>query len=297
VSQWVLKPLEHDWQAFFAASRTYRENPDAFTGRPKIPPYKPKTEGRNLLPDTIQAIRQIGLRQGVVRPSGLTLEIPTRHPPLQPVRIVPPKTHSTVEGIDEKSPAVTETLNPAGYAGGDLGLDHRVTITSNQPGFVPVVVNGRPLKSIHPYTNRRRAERQSRLPVGASSQRLERLTDRRNRRIQHEMHLASRRVIDLLQREGLGTRVIGKNEGWKQEINLGKRTHPNFVIIPQARFIAMLAYQAEWVGLQGIAREEATPPNARSWMGSRLKSMNIPVAAGEGAACSFRRKVGEFKPT
>jgi putative transposase len=136
-------------------------------------------------------------------------------------------------------------------------LDHLVTITSNKPGFVPLVVNGRPLKSIHQYYNRRRAELQSRLPLGASSQRLERLTDRRNRRIHHEMHLASRRVIDLLQREGLGTLVIGKNDGWKQEINLGKRTNQNFVIIPQARFIAMLAYKAELVGIQVIAREES----------------------------------------
>ena len=257
VSQWVLKQLEHDWQAFFAASRAYRENPEAFTGRPKIPHYKHKTEGRNLLTYTIQAISQIGLRQGVVRPSGLTIAIPTRHPQLQQVRIVPHKTHYTVEVIYEKSPAVTENLNPAWYAGGDLGLDNLVTITSNKPGFVPVVVNGRPLKSINQYYNRRRAELQSRLPLGASSQRLERLTDRRNRRIHHEMHLASRRVIDLLQREGIGTLVIGKNDGWKQEINLGKRTNQNFVIIPHARFIAMLAYKAELVGIQVIAREES----------------------------------------
>ena len=40
VSQWVLKQLDHDWLAFFAASRTYRVTPDVFTGRPKLPNYK-----------------------------------------------------------------------------------------------------------------------------------------------------------------------------------------------------------------------------------------------------------------
>jgi len=257
VSQWVLKQLDHDWQAFFAASRTYRENPDVFTGRPKLPKYKPKTEGRNLLTYTVQAVSQKGLRQGLVQPSGLAIEVPTSHPQLQQVRIVPHKTHYTVEVVYEKTPQRAENLNPAWYAGGDIGLDNLVTITSNKPGFVPVVVNGRPLKSTNQYYNQRRAELQSRLPVGASSKRLERLTDKRNRRIQSELHLASRRVIELLLEEGIGTLVIGKNTGWKQEINLGRRTNQNFVSIPHARYIEMLAYKAELVGIRVIVREES----------------------------------------
>ena len=257
VSQWVLKQIDHDWQAFFAASRTYRENPGAFTGQPKLPKYKHKTEGRNLLTYTIQAVSQKGLKQGLVQPSGLAIEVPTNHAQLQQVRIVPHKTHYTVEVVYEKTPQIAENLNPAWYAGGDIGLDNLVTITSNKPGFVPVVVNGRPLKSTNQYYNQRRAELQSRLPVGASSKRLERLTDKRNRRIQYELHLASRRVIELLLEEGIGTLVIGKNDGWKQEINLGRRTNQNFVSIPHARYIAMLAYKAELVGIRVIIREES----------------------------------------
>lgn len=257
VSQWVLKQLDHDWQAFFAASRAYRENPGAFTGRPKLPKYKHKTAGRNLLTYTVQAISRKGLKQGMVQPSGLAIEVPTRHPQLQQVRIAPHKTHYTVEVVYEKTPQVAENLNPAWYAGGDIGLDNLVTITSNKPGFVPVVVNGRPLKSINQYYNQRRAELQARLPVGASSKRLERLTDKRNRRIQYELHLASRRVIELLLQAGISTLVIGKNDGWKQAINLGRRTNQNFVFIPHAHFIEMLAYKAELVGIRVIAREES----------------------------------------
>jgi hypothetical protein len=33
--------------------------------------------------------------------------------------------------------------------------------------------------------------------------------------------------------------VIGKNDNWKQGINLGKRNNQNFVAIPHARFIEM----------------------------------------------------------
>ena len=257
VSQWVLKQLDHDWLAFFAASRTYRVTPDVFTGRPSLPNYKHKTDGRNLLTFTNQAISRRCLKRGVVQPSGLPIEVLTKHPELQQVRIVPHKTHYTVDVIYEKAIRVSENLNPAYFAGGDIGLDNLVTITSNKPGFTPVVVNGRPLKSINQYYNSRRAELQSVLPVGASSKRLERLTDKRNRRIRHELHLASRRVIELLVQAGIGTLIIGKNDGWKQEINLGRRTNQNFVAIPHSRFIQMLAYKAELVGIRVIARKES----------------------------------------
>ena len=41
------------------------------------------------------------------------------------------------------------------------------------------------------------------------------------RQIDHYLHTASRRIIDLLVAEGSGTLVIGKNPLWKQEADLG----------------------------------------------------------------------------
>ena len=51
--------------------------------------------------------------------------------------------------------------------------------------------------------------------------------------------------------------VIGKNDGWKQEVNMGKRNNQQFVQIPHARFIEMLAYKAELVGIRVIITEES----------------------------------------
>ena len=58
-------------------------------------------------------------------------------------------------------------------------------------------------------------------------------------------------------KQRIGTLVIGKNDGWKQQIGLGKRTNQNFVFIPHARFIAMLRYKAELVGVQVMVGEES----------------------------------------
>lgn len=52
---------------------------------------------------------------------------------------------------------------------------------------------------------------------------LEEMTDNRYRIITSNLHTARRAVINLLVREGLDTLVKGKNVGWKQGVNLGKR--------------------------------------------------------------------------
>ncbi len=136
-------------------------------------------------------------------------------------------------------------LNPAWYAGIDIGMNNLVALASNKPGFVPRLVNGRPVKSINQYYNKRRAELQGKLGHAGTTARMERLTNKRNRRIDQYLHTASKRIIDLLVQEGIGVLCIGKNDGWKQEAHMGKRTNQNFVQIPHARFIAMLTYNAE----------------------------------------------------
>src|SRR5215470_14509365 len=99
VSQQVLRLLDKNWTAFFEARAAYNIDPSKFTGRPRLPKYKRKTEGRNLLIYTMQAISggQTGgkktLQRGIIKPSGLPIEIKTTQNPttINQVRIVPKK--------------------------------------------------------------------------------------------------------------------------------------------------------------------------------------------------------------
>lgn len=61
----------------------------------------------------------------------------------------------------------------------------------------------------------------------------------------------------MLVKEGIGALVIGKNDGWKQEVEMGKRNNQNFVQIPHTRFIQMLTYKAELVGIRVEVTEES----------------------------------------
>jgi putative transposase len=53
------------------------------------------------------------------------------------------------------------------------------------------------------------------------------------------------------------TLVIGKNDGWKQEVNLGKVNNQKLVTIPHARLIDMISYQCQLVGIKVIIQEES----------------------------------------
>ncbi|MEO8955774.1 MAG: transposase [Ktedonobacteraceae bacterium] len=256
VSQQILLVLDRNWKSFFEARDAYALDPSKFLGRPKLPKYKHKTEGRNILVYTIQAISKRGLKRGRVQPSMLAIEVQTKQKDVDQVRIVPRSGFYVVEVVYGKEVKQAE-VNPAYYAGIDLGMNNLVALTSNKPGFRSVLVNGRPVKSINQFYNKRKADLQKQLGHTGTTKRMERMTNTRNRRIDHYMHTASKRIIDVLVKEGIGVLCIGKNDAWKQDANMGKRTNQNFVQIPHARFIAMLTYKAELVGITVKITEES----------------------------------------
>lgn len=288
VAQWVLRVLDKNWQSFFAALAAWRKAPSQFLVRPKLPGYKDKQRGRNMLVYTIQALSLPALREGRLVPSmlGVTLKTRQHHDSIQQVRIVPRKGFYVVEVIYEREPQPA-AVNPRWHAGVDIGLNNLATIASDRSGFVPRIVNGRPVKSINQFYNKRRAELQSQLGEAHTSNRLERITTKRTRRIDHYLHTTSRRIIDVLVAEGIGTLVIGKNPLWKQESGMGRRNNQNFVAVPHARFIEMLTYKAQLVGIQVVISEESYTSKA-----SFLDADPLPVygsAEAERAIFSGRR--------
>lgn len=293
VSNQVLIQLDHDWQAFFKAMKAWRAEPDKFLGRPGLPGYKPKSQGRNLLVYEAGAISQKALKQGLIEPSQLGITLSTRQKNVNQVRIVPRKGHYVVEVvytvIPERAPGLQDEL----VIGIDIGLNNLAALTSNKAGFVPLLVNGRPLKAINQFYHQTKARLQSQLAQGQyTSRQIVTLTHKRNRQLKHYLHVASRRIIDRLIAEGIGTLVIGKNKNWKQQLNLGRRTNQNFVSIPLAQFIEMLSYKAKLVGIRVLLQEESYSSKSSfldlepirkkaTYLGSRIKrAYSGPVMAG-----------------
>ena len=259
VAQWVLKQVCTAWDTYFATVAEYQKHPGKFLGHPKLPKYLDKQKGRNLLVYTAQAISRDPKNAGWIVPSGVTIRVPTKltHPHIDQVRLVPKATHYVVEVVYERVPEPAP-VDSSLVASIDIGVNNLAAITANKRGFVPLLVNGRPVKSLNQGYNKRRAKLQSGLPEGVFSTRhLDEITDHRTRSIIYYLHTASRAIIELLVKEGIGTLVIGKNVGWKQDVEMGKKGNQRFVMIPHARFIEMLTYKAALVGIQVIVTEES----------------------------------------
>ncbi len=259
VSQQILMLLDKNWISFKEGLAAYNEDPSKFTGRPKIPKYKHKTEGRNILVYTVQAVSKRGLKKGLIQPSMLPIEVKTEHKAIHQVRIVPRNGQYVVEVIYSKKP-VQAKVDPSFCGAIDLGVTNLAAITSNREGFIPRLVNGRTLKAMNQWYNKRMKELKMCLPKEDRervTKQMEQITNKRNRQVNHYLHTASKRIIDFLVKEGVGTIIVGKNPLWKQETGMGKRNNQNFVAIPHARFIDMLTYKAELVGIQVEVQEES----------------------------------------
>jgi len=203
VSQQILMLLAKNWTSFLEAREAYEEDPSKFTGRPKLPKYKHKTEGRNILVYTIQAISKRGLKHGLVQPSMLPISVKTRQKDIDQVRIAPRNGYYVVEVIYTKEP-VQANVDPSFCVGIDLEVTNLAAIASNREGFVPRLVNGRPLKAWNQWYNKRIKALKKQLPKQDRervTRQMKHITTKRNRRIDHYLHTASRQIIDMLVEE------------------------------------------------------------------------------------------------
>ena len=165
VSNQVLIQLHTAWVAFFEAIKKWHEHPEQFTGRPRLPGYQPKTTGRNLLVYEMGAIWKRELDRGLIAVSGLGVLVQTaqERSTVEQVRIVPKAEHYVVEVIYQCETAQAQ-VDPDLFVAMDLGVNVLAALTSNKPGFVPRLINGRPLKALNQLYNKQRAHQQSRLP-------------------------------------------------------------------------------------------------------------------------------------
>jgi putative transposase len=200
-----------------------------------------KTEGRNLLVYTLQAISggQTGgkktLQRGIIQPSQLPISVQTKQDPatINQVRIVPRPGYYVIEIIYRKE-LIQAQVDPTFCVALDLGVTNLAAITSNCTGFIPRLVNGRPLKAWNQWYNKRMKELTLCLPKkdrDRITRQMEQITNKRNRQVNHYLHATSKAILDLLVKEGVGTIIVGKNPLWKQEVRMGRTNNQNFVQI------------------------------------------------------------------
>ena len=154
--------------------------------------------------------------------------------------------------LEDRLILLSNHLHPLLIAFGMLGIRHLTPSLFDLSGFSPLVSSLRQdklaiLEKI----------RISCVFFERVTKQMERITTKRNRQVNHYLHAASKTIIDFLVKQGVGTIIVGKNPFWKQEVGMGRRNNQNFVQIPHARFIDLLTYKAELVGIRVEIQEES----------------------------------------
>lgn len=262
-AQQILKLLEKDWKSFFAAIKDWSKNKDKYQGRPKLPKYKSKN-GKHILVLTNQEAR---LKENILvfpkifdgfalKPQFINKD---NFVSFQQVRFIPNYNSFVLELVyNIEVPDVT-LHNNGRYLSIDIGLDNLATIVNNV-GLKPVVINGKGLKSMNKYYNKQIShyrEMAKRMNDRDYTNKMARLTLKRNHKIDDYMHKASKFLIDYAVTNNFNTIVIGNNKEWKQKSSMSKNVNQSFVGIPHMRFIQMVQYKAQNVGLNVILTEES----------------------------------------
>ena len=254
ISQQVVTQVFSNTKGWIKAKKEFEKNPSKFRSKPKLPNYK-KGKKQNMVVFATNACRvkdgYIYFVKNIIHP----IKTKIGDSKLCQVRIIPQATCYVVEVIYEKKEQDLN-LNKDNVLSIDLGLNNLCSCVNNVDKQ-PFIVNGRIMKSFNQWYNKRKAKLMSFAGDKGTSKRLRQLNNYRNFWIEDHIHKVSRFVINYCVDNNIGSLVVGLNKGWKQEINLGKKTNQKFVEIPFSRLIDKISYKCKLVGISFYLSEES----------------------------------------
>jgi putative transposase len=276
----VLFQVVDTYKNFFKAIKSWKKNKKVFNGCPQEPKFKHKTKGRNVL--TIP-IRNCRLKNNkILFNKHFELELKTKVNNLIEVKIIPQASCYKITVTYKKEEK--ELINSENKLAIDLGINNVCTITNNLNSN-PLIINGRGIKSINNYYNKKKAKLQSNLQKNNNkyvSNKLNNLTLKRNNKIKHYLHHVSKLVVNHAKFNNISEIAIGYNENWKQNVNIGKQNNQNFVNIPYLTLIKQIEYKAKLNGISVLLNEESytsktsaldreEPIKHENYLGRRIK--------------------------
>ena len=304
VSQQTLKMVEQNFKSFFGSLKSEK------TKKVKIPKYLDKNS--SFL--TIWTNQAVSLKKkGYLKLSGTDVYIKTDIDHINQVRVVPGNNQLVVEILYEVREKDLKKDNGK-YSSIDLGINNLMTLSGNTTE--PIIVNGKPLKSINQYYNKKKSEIQGKLETinkTKKSKKLNKLTNKRNNKINDYLHKSSKIIINHLVSKDICTLIVGYNQHWKQEINIGKKNNQNFVSIPYLKLLNMLEYKCKKEGINFVKNEESYTSKCSfidgeeikkhtKYLGKRIKRGLFESASGKlinadlnGSLNILKKVVGEFQ--
>ena len=191
---------------------------------------------------------------------------------IKEIRIIP-KQHSRyfeIQYIYEVE-EVQRELNENNVLGIDLGIDNLCTcVTNNGASFI---IDGRKLKSINQYYNKINAKLQSikdKQKIERTTLRQKRIARKRNNRIEDYLSKAAKIIINYCLNNDIGKMVLGYNEDFQRNSNIGSINNQNFVNIPYGKLRDKLIYLCKLYGIEFKLQEESYTSKASFFDGDEI---------------------------
>ncbi|AUB34320.1 Transposase [Nostoc flagelliforme CCNUN1] len=135
-----------------------------------------------------------------------------------------------------------------------------------------LLIDARAMKAMNQLWNKKVSTRKECKPEAYWDNWLDRVTRKRNHQMRDGINKAAKLIIDHCLKYGIGTLVIGWNEGFKESANMGRVNNQKFVQMPLGKLKDRLKQLCDLHGIRFIETEEAYTSKA-----SYLDGDSLPV--------------------
>ena len=163
----------------------------------------------------------------------------------------------TFVGIDDQALAI------------DLGTADNLAACVDTLGN-SFLIDARAMKAFNQYWNKQVSTRKEGKPQGYWDTFLDRVTRKRNHRMRDGINKAARLIINHCLKYGISTIVLGWNEGFKDNANMGRLNNQKFVQMPLGKLKDRLQQLCEVYGIHLEVTEEAYTSKASYLDGDSL---------------------------
>ena len=283
-AQQITSKVAQTFKSFKKALIDFFKNPEKYEACPELPRYKKKNSMSNFY-FTNQVTK---IENGILKfpKTKLTLpftyEVEGKYTRMEVIRRYNEFELRLIFEQDEK-PEFKETDVVAAI---DPGVTNLIAITTNKGQSL--LVKDKKVKSINQFANKeikRISLAQTKtggLEHVTMSEQLRTVYKKRHRRIEDLFYILSNHVLEFCLENNVSKLALGKNKGWKQNYNQGKKNNQNFIHIPFTSLYQKITDKLTKHGIEVIEQEESYTSQA-----SALDLDHIPVYGDDVLENSF----------
>ena len=273
MAQQILKEVDGAFKSFFGLLKLAKKGKYSFRDC-KLPHYLPKDGFTTLV---IGFVRLNGNK--LILPYSKTFRkthkpFEIRIPPIladkkiKEIRIIPKSKARFFEiQYTYEAEFIQRNLNQNNALALDLGVNNLVTAVSSKGRSF--IIDGKRLKSVNQWFNKENSrlqsikDKQGFHKKTTNCQKI--LADKRNRQVNDYMSKTAKKIINYCITNNIGTLVVGYNETFQRNTDIGRQNNQNFVNIPFGKLRSKLEYLCELNGIAFVKQEESYTSKASFW--------------------------------